>query len=466
MQQADTDQRGGLVPLVGVAALSSPLEVGAARAAEVGLALALRLTNAGCRAIELGVVDDPEAAVRVGRQIAAEGVDALVLAPVTWCEDYLVLDLLEECAPPVLFWPLPGMETGALCGAQQTSWYLKQLGQPFEAVFGPTDDSICLKRAMVFLRAAALHRRLRRARIGLAGHHVNGMTHTAPNELMLKKAIGPRVVHMDLPSILSTATASPTVSTSPTASVPATTDAADRARDEEVERVWRNMVGRAGSSNVSDEDGTDSIRVYIALRDAIRTDGLHALGVGCYPHLMGRVCLPASLLADEGVPLACEGDVHGAVGMLMLWLLTGRPTHCTDWLDPLDDSTVIFTHCGSGSFDLAQDRKRIVLDSVRLMGNGVCALFPAMAGPVTLVGLVPTTTGYLCALLTGEAIPTEMVFPGNPVRVRFDQSAEELIRWIGDCGIGHHWMIGYGDVSAEIAAWAGIAGADVDLVSP
>ena len=52
--------------------------------------------------------------------------------------------------------------------------------------------------------------------------------------------------------------------------------------------------------------------------------------------------------------LACEGDVNGAVGQLMLTLLTGQPTHNTDWLDPLDDGTVVFTHCGSGSFSLAE----------------------------------------------------------------------------------------------------------------
>jgi L-fucose isomerase-like protein len=204
--------------------------------------------------------------------------------------------------------------------------------------------------------------------------------------------------------------------------------------------------------------------VYLALRELVEQEGLAALTVGCYPHLMGRVCLAASLLADDGLPLACEGDVNGAVGQLMLQLLTGQPTHSTDWLNPLEDGTVVFTHCGSGSLCLAERREDITLADVRLMGQGVCALFPARPGPVTLVSLSATAGGYQVALLEGEALSTEMVFPGNPVRVRFARPTAELIDWIHAGGIGHHWMIGYGHVGAIIRAWAGLAGPGLRLI--
>ena len=71
---------------------------------------------------------------------------------------------------------------------------------------------------------------------------------------------------------------------------------------------------------------------------------------------------------------------------------------------------MILSHCGSGSFSLAEKPEAITLNSVRLMGQGVCALFPARPGPVTLIGLVASSTGYQVALLEGEALPAEMVF--------------------------------------------------------
>jgi len=434
-----------LVPRVGVSSLSSPLEVGADRAPKAADDLARLLERNGCEVVLLGPVGTADAAIEAGRQAAEARVDAFALASACWFEDYLVLDLLEERLAPVLLWALPGMETGALCGTQQLTCYLKQLDWPFDVVYGELRQGDGLDRATTFLRAATLKSRLRRARIGLAGQRIGGMTHTSPNEFMLKKSIGARVVPLDLPKLLERARGMP---------------------EQAARELWGQLKRKVGACRVEDEDGLDSMRVYAAVKELVAEHGLSALTIGCYPHLMGRVCLAASLLADEGVPLACEGDVNGAVGQLMLTLLTGAPTHNTDWLDPLPDGTVVFTHCGSGSFELAEDKKEIRLDSVRLMGQGACALFPAKTGPVTLISLLACPAGYQCAVLEGEALSAEMVFPGNPLRVGFSRPTTELIDWIAREGIGHHWMAGYGHMAAELRAWAGIVGPAIRLVEP
>lgn len=434
-----------LTPRVGVLGLSSPLEVGAADAAGAAEALARWLEEVGCEVVPLGVVDTPDKAAVGGRRCAEQHVSALVAVATSWFEDYLVLDLLEECPAPLLLWSTVGMETGALCGMQQLTCYLKQLERPYVNVFGHLTADDCRSRARDFLRATALRARLRRARIGLAGSRVAGMTHTAPNEFMLKKAIGPRVVPLDLPQLLQRAGEFGAETTGP---------------------LWAKLTAQAGATRVSEADGLDSMGVYLALRELVEREGLAALTVGCYPHLMGRVCLAASLLADEGVPLACEGDVNGAVGQLLLQLLTGQPTHNADWLNPLEDGTVIFTHCGSGSFGLAQNSEDITLADVRLMGQGVCALFPAKPGPVTLVSLVGTPGGYQVALLEGEALPAPMVFPGNPVRVQFTQVTGDLVEWVHEAGVGHHWMIGYGQVGRAVRDWARLAGQGLTLAEP
>jgi len=438
------NQRNKLMPRVGVGSLASPLEVGAELAAEAAANLAERLENAGCIVVAVGAIDTPARATAAGRRLAEEHVDAIGLAPASWFEDYLVLDLLEECSQPLLLWPLPGMEIGALCGTQQSTAYLKQLQHPYKSVFDDVADNACLTKAMSFLRAAALKSHLRRARIGMAGNHINGMTHTAPNEFMLKKVIGPRVVFLDLPLLLKSAGDKP---------------------EQKARERWQELVGRAGKCEVAEAEGIDAMRVHAALEELIQEHGLDALTIGCYPHLMGRVCIAASLLADKGIPMACEGDVHGAIGQLMLSLLTDQPTHNTDWLEPMEDGTVIFTHCGAGSFSLAARKSDVSLSSVRLMGQGVCALFPAKPGPVTLIGFVAQPAGYQCALLEGEALDAEMVFPGNPVRVRFDRPTSQIIDWIHEQGIGHHWMIGYGHLGAHIRDWANIIGDELRLVN-
>lgn len=437
------NSKNGLVSRIGVLSVSSPLEVGADRAPQAAIDLARFLQNRGCEVVELGLVDTPEKSAFAGRRLAESHVHAIAIATASWFEDYLLLDLLEECSAPVLLWALPGMETGALCGTQQLSSYLKRLDAPYRCVFGSLEDGEGQKRAMEYLRAAALKYLLRRARIGFAGYRVQGMTETSANEFALKKVVGPRIVPLDVPQLL---------------------QRANQISEERVRTEWQAVTVRAGHCDVPESDGLDSMKVYVALVELIEKHRLDALTIGCYPHLMGRVCLAASLLADSGIPLGCEGDVHGAIGQLILSRLTGQPTHNTDWLEPLPDGTVVLTHCGSGSFGLAENPESIRLSPVRLMNQGVCALFTAKPGPVTLIGVMPRGDGYQLALLEGEAVSTDMVFPGNPLRVRFAQPISKILDWIYGEGIGHHWMAGYGWVGNEIEQWASICGAGLEIL--
>ncbi|MCX6992083.1 MAG: hypothetical protein NT011_02955 [Kiritimatiellaeota bacterium] len=435
--------QSSLSPRIGVATLSSPMEVGADRALKAAEDLAGLLQQAGCDVVTLGSINTPDAAAAAGRKLTEAHVAAVVLAAASWFEDYLVFDLIEESDVPVLFWPLPGMETGALCGTQQVTACLKQLEKPGMTVFGPIKKGANLERAMNFLRAAALFRRLRRARIGLAGQRVRGMSEVAVNEFALKKTIGPRVVPVDMVGLLNNARA---------------TDQAEK------QSLWSQVKSSAGVVKVPDDAGQFAAGMTLAIRQVVQREGLSGLAFGCYPDFMGYACLAASLLADEGILIGCEGDVNGVVGMLMLTLLTGQPVHNTDWLDPMTDESVVFSHCGSGSYALAERQKDITLAPVRLANQGVCSLFPAKVGPVTLINLMPSGDGYQLAVLEGEALATDMVFPGNPLRVKFQPPVREIIAWIHDEGIGHHWMAGYGHVAAELNDWAAITGRGLRLI--
>ena len=85
------------------------------------------------------------------------------------------------------------------------------------------------------------------------------------------------------------------------------------------------------------------------------------------------------------------------------------------------------------------------------MDRGVCCLFTARPGPVTLLNIVPKLDGYTMAALYGEAVKTEMVFPGNPLRVRFKSDYRQILAWIAEQGLGHHWMAAYGDSRRTLA---------------
>jgi len=427
---------------LGIAAVASPLEVGAGEAP--ALQERLRAAFAGAGQLELcpsrQPVTDPSAAVEAGRAFYDQRVDAVCVVAASWFEDYLVLDLLEECDVPLILWARPGMETGSLCGMQQLGFMLKALGRPYCVLFDDVGAPGALRRASDFAAAAAVRKQLRRARLGFLGHRVEGMTETTGHELAMKKVFGARVVGIDTPLFL---------------------ERAARVPRELVAGRWEELKGQVGQVKVSQETGINALQVHAALKGVIEEGELSAVAIGCYPHLMGKVCLGVSLLAEEGVPVGCEGDINGTLGMLMLTRLTGQPVHNTDLLDPIPaHNSIVLSHCGAGGFSLASDPSQITLGPVRLMNQGLCCLFTARPGPCTLINLVPTLGGYRMGVLYGEAVETTMVFPGNPLEVCFKSDYRDILAWVVDNGLGHHWMAAYGDQRQSLGDLTAMVGCE------
>ena len=427
---------------LGIAVVCNPLEVGADQAPGLLNQLERAFCSAGFGNLAIvpstEIVKDPASAVRMGKYFYDQRLDAVCVLAATWFEDYLVLDLLEECDVPVIAWARPGMETGSLCGMQQLGFLLKQLKKTYCFHFEDVGARAALQRSWEFARASAVRRQLRRARIGHLGHRIQGMTEITGHELALKKLLGPRVAGIDVQVFLQRASRVPAAS---------------------MAGRWQELKAEVGGVTAAEEAGMESLQVYTALKDTIQELGLSAVAAGCYPHLMGKVCLAASLLGEQGIPVSCEGDINGALGMLILTRLTGSPVHNTDLLDPIPaDNAIIFSHCGSGGFSLAARPSDVKLAPVRLMNCGLCCLFPARPGPVTLLNIVPKLDGYILAALYGAAIETDMVFPGNPLRVRFKSDYRQILSWIIEEGLGHHWMAAYGDLRQSLADLAAMDG--------
>lgn len=416
---------------LGIASVASPLEVGADQVSIILKQLQSELSNRYNNIIIYPyTVTKAIDAMNVGQIFYNEQVDLICVIAASWFEDYLVLDMLEECDKPVILWGIPGMETGSLCGIQQLSFMLKQLGKHYKVLYDELNSKDAISILMRYASACKLKNYLRRTKIGYLGHRVEGMTETTGHEIALKKIFGSRVVSID------TQVFSQEVQNIDT----------KIAKDK-----WEKTKSCIANVRCRDDDGIESMKFYFALKSLIEERMLDAIAIGCYPHLMGKVCIPASLLGEEGIPIACEGDINGALGMIMLSWLSSAPVHNTDLLNPIPkDNAIVFSHCGSGGFSLSKSCYDITLSPVRLMDNGVCCLFPAKPGHVTMINIVPTIGNYKMGILEGDALETEMVFPGNPIKVKFDRDYRDILSWIIEEGLGHHWMIAYGSFKNEL----------------
>lgn len=428
-----------LKPKVGFFMLCHPGEEGREEAPSLFQKAVLELRKLDLHVITIKeMVEDENSAYRAAQEFKREDVDVICLVEGTWSSDYLALDILEEVNVPIITWGLPGIRKGSLCGVQQLDCVLKELRKPYKFIYGSVEERKPYEKIEGYAKAVSLKRILRKARLGLVGYRIRGMTEVTFDELELKSLLGPRIVHFGLNEL---------------------EDGMTKVRHEEAERIWKEVKKKIGKVNAEEKEGIDSIRAYLVLKKWIEKECLSGLAVECYPDFMGQICLAYSLLGEEGIPGSCEGDVNSLVAMIILYLLTKIPVHNTDLLAVYpEDNSIVFSHCGSGAFSLAEEKKKINLSPVRLANKGTSVLFPAKPGEVTLVNLVGRKDTYRMCIAEGEAVKTEMVFAGNPARVKFPIPVNEFLEIVAENGFGHHWMIGYGNVKEELEDFCRLVG--------
>ena len=66
------------------------------------------------------------------------------------------------------------------------------------------------------------------------------------------------------------------------------------------------------------------------------------------------------------------------------------------------------------------------------------------------VNLVGRRSTYRMGVTAGQAVPTDMVFAGNPTKVILDAGPQRYLDTVAAHGLGHHWIIAYGDARPQL----------------
>ena len=419
--------------------LGCPFEIGFDQAQNLLNTTADTLTAQGINCINVNVVmHDLNTVQQAAEALKHIDMDVLLICIATWSEDHHLLDLLSYIDKPVILRAFPARDTGSLCCAHQIGAVFTDIGKGYEFVYGDADNVECALKTKTIATAYALANCMGKVRMGALGGRVKGMTEIAYDEFSIKQKLGARIVNLDEKEM--------------TEKVAAITDA----QAEKLLEEKRDML--CGCKVLSSHESMlESMKFYGAMKQLVEEYDLQALSVKCYTTYMGKVCLGYSILAEEGVVASCEGDVTNALTMKLLYELSEKPVNNTDllYLDE-EKNTILFAHCGSSGFSIAGGE--IELAPVRLAETGVCSRFVAMPGKVTAVNICGHGEQFRMAVMVGDAIPCGMEFPGNPVVIRYEKPVEQINEEIMANGIGHHWMVGYGDFRKELQSFCKIKG--------
>ncbi|MCD6344467.1 MAG: hypothetical protein J7M17_02520 [Anaerolineae bacterium] len=195
----------------------------------------------------------------------------------------------------------------------------------------------------------------------------------------------------------------------------------------------------------------DGVRVYLALKQVVKTHALSALTLRCFDlvlRLKTTGCLALAQLNDEGLIAGCEGDLVSAVGML--WaarLLDSRP-----WMaNParLDEvrNTLWLAHCTVPRRLTQSYRLRSHFESG--LGVGIQGTLPT--GSVTLLRIGGKEMEQLW-LAEGEILRAGDAADLCRTQVEIRLSAGHITE-LRCAPLGNHLVLIAGHHAQQLAAW-------------
>ena len=298
------------------------------------------------------------------------------------------------------------------------------------------------------LRAAALKKKLTGLTLAQVGHTPEGFGFGRALDMDMLRVFGVRLLSVEARELI---------------------DRAKGFTEEDCAAYLRDGADRmTGLEAVPEKNRLDFARLYRAYDTWTKENGVGALASRCWPDFFTAfgtpVCAVLGILNDLGVAAACEADAWGALSMYMGRELSGQPVFFGDPVS-LDEgeNTLTFWHCGTAACSLAREDTGARAGEHCNRHIGPTLEFGCKPSPrATIFRVGRTQEGRFRFLIeTGEILDRPQQFFGTSLVVRTDANAEALVRRTVREGWEPHFVVIYGDVSAELTALAEMLGIDI-----
>lgn len=409
---------------------------------------------------------DADGAEMARRELEANKIDFLMLENAGCSQGQQLIPLSKACgrlglwATPEPREDSPDMQLHSFVSmsmyASIMKTYLGWYDIPYKWFYGQTDEDQFQRRFRVTIQALSTIKKLSQTRIGWIGGLSPGFYDMIFDERKLEHRFGVRVFPHELTEIV---------------------ELAKRYDEARVGSVTNSMKAAATATEVADIAMDRGSRTYLALKDMAEREGYQALAVESWPKFQEfygiAPCVAYSWLGSEdGMAVACEGDVLGSLSMLMLNCLTNTKGSSTlldiAHLDPRDSSLLLW-HCGvtPRHFANAKGIKWVNHSTIGRKAPGEPRF--GVAGD-QVFGAQETTVSYIgrdgdTLLVMNSEIIEKPEQPGfGATRGWFNQfrlnqepiEIWDLVNSLSVHGQEHHYAVAQGDVSGpllEMAAW-------------
>ncbi len=416
--------------------------------------------------VHAGLIEEEHQAAEAARLFNAEDVDIIVAMELAYTKGIVPARCFIDTTAPVLVWNAQKisrlgesdgfdvvMLNSGMAGMPELTAGLIRTGRDFSMITSQLDDADGLRQVEQTIKAAAVRRRLRTARVGLVGHPFEGMTDLMFDGLSLRQEVGPVVWPLEPEKV------AVRFGEIPQADVDATVAAEREKYSVEMEpQLFERSVRMAlALESVVNEFGFDA---FTAFDQVWLTDPR----VGIIPSYgTGRLC-------DLGIPASPEGDVNCAVAQLVMQELAGQATTVENYVIDFENNAVMFSHDGHGNPALAVPGEAKVKHSIYYKGvHGFGAGFEFAYEPGSVTNLALVTIGggqWRFVISEGEFMP----FPPREIsapQTLFRHADLPIDEWCNQwcqAGAPHHMAAARGSWADQLVTLARMLGIEAVVV--
>jgi L-fucose isomerase-like protein len=406
-----------------------------------------------------GVVCNLDQAEAVADFFQREKVDGLIIGAMNFGDERSAAKIAEKLGVPVLLYatkepPVPagpsmGRVSDSYCGTLSLASALYRRKLPFHfAGIVYVEETQFLAEVDKFVRAVAVVKALKGARIGQVGVRPPAFETVAYDETAMIRKFGQNVICAEVSDIVARA---------------------KRYADDDPAVLSKigEIRGEVAEVTVADALVMKIARMELAVTDFYTRQGLSALGMQCWysmQDLMGmQTCALFGRLTAAGMLTACETDMLGSLSMMVSYnsALGESVPHFIDWTiqHRENENRLLTWHCGNSPACLANDPHKTAL---RARGDMAGVLVPDSGdtqagmyqfqlkpGKVTFCRLAEYDDKWKMLITTGEIIPSDDVLAGTWAWVEVKDHAR-LYRTLVEEGFIHHASMIHGDQTASL----------------
>ncbi|MDR1900117.1 MAG: L-fucose/L-arabinose isomerase family protein [Treponema sp.] len=303
-----------------------------------------------------GLLYDDKDIAPMAAKFRREGVSGLFVPHCNFGTEYAVARLAKALGVPVLLWgprdERPD-ENGirlrdSQCGLFATGKVLRRFRLPFTYMTNcRLEDPEFARGLGDFLAVCNVVRTFRSIRVLQIGPRPFDFWSTMCNEGELLEKFNIQLAPVPLPEL---------------------TAAVEKAKAEHTEvAAIMDYCRKNMTVEIKDGELENVAALKAAMAALVRQYGCNAVAIQCWNALQGELgimpCASNSLLNQEGVPVVCETDIHGAITALLAEAAAfdGTRSFFADWTvrHPDDENGELLQHCGPWPLSVAREKPRV-----------------------------------------------------------------------------------------------------------